>query len=346
MSAIPRILYICGSINQTTQLAAVARAMSPHDAYFTPFFGDEFVDRMRRWGLIEASIGGNKRRSWCLDYLSQHGLAVDLDGERGGYDLVVTCTDLVVPRKVQSSRIVVVQEGILDPDRVAAWLCRRLGLPPWLAGTALTGESGLYDRFCVASRGYREHFVRRGAKPERVVVTGIPNFDDCARYSSNAFPHRGYVLAATSDTRETWKVLDSRREFIKRVIRIAEGRPIIFKLHPNENEERERRTIESLAPSALVFRDGSAEEMVANCDVLVTQWSSVVFVGLALGKEIHSNWSREELDQLCPVQNGGSSAAGIAAVCADVLGSAASPAKAVRTRELHTLADHRREPQM
>jgi len=33
------------------------------------------------------------------------------------------------------------------------------------------------------------------------------------------------------------------------------------------------------------FQDRSAEEMIANCDVLITRYSSTAFVGLALGKK-------------------------------------------------------------
>ena len=43
--------------------------------------------------------------------------------------------------------------------------------------------------------------------------------------------------------------------------------------------------------------------MIANCDALVTQYSSTVFVGLALGKECHSYWDLDELRRLMPVQN-------------------------------------------
>jgi hypothetical protein len=315
-----RVLYICGSLNQTTQLHAVARAMGKHDAWFTPYYGDVVVDRMRRLGLIEMTIGGNKRRSWCLDYLAKNGLKVDLDGKRGGYDLVVTCTDLVVPKNVRRYPVVVVQEGILDPESWISRTCRSTPLPNWLAGTTCTGESGLYDRFCVASEGYRDDFIRRGADPARVVATGIPNFDHCERYRDNAFPHKGYVLAATSDTRETLKLRASRTAFIRRVLGIARGRKVIFKLHPNESEARETALIERLAPDAIVFHKGSAEEMVANCDVLVTQWSSVAFVGLALGKEVHSNFAHEELIRLCPIQNGGEAAINIARVCKSLVG--------------------------
>jgi hypothetical protein len=275
---------------------------------------------MRRAGLLEATIGGNKRRGWCLDYLRDHRLAVDLDGREGGYDLVVTCTDLQVPRNVRKTPMVVVQEGILDPMGLVAQVCRRLRwLPRWLAGTALTGQSGLFDRFCVASQGYKEFFVRNGIEARKIAVTGIPNFDDCQRFRNNQFPHQGYVLVCTSDARETLK-RDDRAAFVRRALAIAAGRRLVFKLHPNEGAVRAEE-IRALAPGALVYSSGSAEEMIANAEVVITQWSSTAFVAMALGKEIHSNFPIEELERLLPIQNGGRSAGNIARVCREVLAS-------------------------
>jgi len=54
----------------------------------------------------------------------------------------------------------------------------------------------------------------------------------------------------------------------------------------------------------MVFTTGSAEEMIANCDVLITRFSSTAFVGLALGKETYSDFDMDELRRLMPVQNG------------------------------------------
>jgi hypothetical protein len=59
--------------------------------------------------------------------------------------------------------------------------------------------------------------------------------------------------------------------------------------------------------------------MIANCEVLMTQFSSCVFVGLALGKECTSEFDIEELRKLVPLQNGGTSAANIASVCEALL---------------------------
>jgi hypothetical protein len=182
-----------------------------------------------------------------------------------------------------------------------------------VAGTSTNGLSNEYTLFCVASEGYRNHFIRNGADPEKVVVTGIPNFDNCARYLANRFPWRHFVLVCTSDCRETF-AYENRKGTILNAVRIANGRQLIFKLHPNEDALRATREIERYAPGALVYHDGCAEEMIANCDVLITRFSSTAYVGLALGKEVHSAFDVEELRRMTPIQTG-TAAQEIAARC-------------------------------
>ena len=311
MSARPKVLFICGSLNQTTQMHKVARELDDCEAAFTPYYADGLIETARWLGLAEFTILGDKLRRRCLDYLGSHHLSLDIDGRAGGYDLVVSCSDLIVPGNIRGQRVVVVQEGLLDLPKASFRLCRALPfLPLWLAGTSTTG-------LCVASEGYRDVFVANGVPPERMAVTGIPNFDDCGRYRENAFPHRHYVLVCTSDARETFKRHD-RPAFLARCLAIAAGRPLVFKLHPNEKVARATREIHDLAPRALVFPSGSAEEMIANCDVLITQYSSTALVGLALGKEVHSDVDVEWMRNLVPVQDGGA-ARRIAGVCREVL---------------------------
>lgn len=315
-----KVLALCGSLNQNTQLSQVIQHLPDYEFYYTPYYGNWFETLALRLGISEFSIGGAKRRQWCLDWLEERGLDIDLDGRRGGYDLVLSCTDLISQKNLRGIPKVVVQEGITDPEGFGWKLWRRFPfLPRWVAGTAPMGLSNDYEFICVASEGYKQHMVERGAIAERVRVTGIPNFDDCTRYANNDFPFRGYVLACTSDARECLKK-DDRPAFLRRAVEIAAGRPLIFKLHPNENHERAIEEIQHYAPTARTYVRGSAEEMVANCDVLITQYSTLVFVGLALDKECYSFWDIERLRRLCPIQNGATSAYSIAQICREVLG--------------------------
>lgn len=313
-----RILFICGSMNQTTQMHEIARHLTGYEQAFSPFYCDGIGEICRRLRLLEFTIIGDRLASRCRRYLEDHDLAIDDRGRNGPYDLVVTCSDVYVQRNIRASRIVLVQEGMTDPETRAFRLVTRFRfLPRWLAGTAATGLSGAYRSFCVASEGYRELFVRRGACPERIVVTGIPNFDRCREYRPTVFPHRHFVLVCTSPLREVFRGED-RKAFIARAIGIAAGRPLIFKLHPNENARRAIREIARQAPAASVFTTGSAEEMIASCDVLITRFSSTAFVGLALGKETYSDVDMDEMRRLMPVQNG-AAASNIAEVCRGVL---------------------------
>ncbi len=314
-----RILFICGSMNQTTQMHQVSRHLADYEQAFTPYYCDGIDEVYRRLGWMEFTIIGNKLASRCRAYLESQSLTIDYGGKKGPYDLVLTCSDVYMQRNIRGRRVVLVQEGITDPETFAFRMVMRFRfLPLWLAGTAATGLSDAYRMFCVASEGYRDFFIRKGARPEKVVATGIPNFDDCERYRTNTFPHRHFVLVCTSPLREVFRGED-RVAFIRRAVQIARGRPMIFKLHPNENAARATKEINTHAPGALVFTTGSAEEMIANCDVLVTRFSSTAFVGLALGKETYSDVDMDEMRRLMPVQNNGASAVNIARVCRGVL---------------------------
>jgi hypothetical protein len=319
-----KVLLIGGSLNQTTMMHAVADHLHDHDCYFTPYYADGALGTFAEIGMLDFTILGGRHRDATMTYLEQEDLPVDVGGGQRAYDLVVTCTDLFVPRNLMGKRIVLVQEGLMEPTGFAFELVRSLGFPRYLANTAATGLSDSYDVFCVASPGYHDWFVRNGVRAERIFVTGIPNFDNVAAQDGNDFPHRGYVLAATSNARETFK-WDNRMRFIQEAVRLADGRPLFFKLHPSERVERATREIERYAPQARVFVNENIDHMIANCEVLITQYSSVTFLGLALGKEVQSYLDLDELRRLMPVQNGGTSARNIAEICTQLLAVPAGP---------------------
>ena len=75
--------------------------------------------------------------------------------------------------------------------------------------------------------------------------------------SHNDFPHRGYVLGATSCLRETSSPRTAG--FIRRCLAVADGRPLLFKLHPNEDRERASREIEGARPRGPRLRGGQHE---------------------------------------------------------------------------------------
>jgi len=341
----PRVLLICGSINQTTQMHQIAEQLFECDCFFSTYFDDGYPETLKRLRLTEATPLGFKLSARTLDYLQRHDLAIDQAGRNGPYDLVVTCSDLLVPGNIRRYPIVLVQEGMTDPEGLFYRIWRKhRWFPRWLAGTAVTGLSDQYTMFCVASEGYRRQFVSKGANPEKIVVTGIPNFDNCRRFLYNSFPFRDFVLVCTSDIRETFGRED-RKALILNAVRIANGRALIFKLHPNERVARATREIKRHAPTAEIYVTGPTEEMIANCSVLITRVSSTAYVGLALGKEVHSDFDVDDLRQKMPIQTG-TAAEAIASVCRQLMNAAEhaadrSPAGCER-HELTPTADLRR----
>jgi hypothetical protein len=315
----PKVLLVCGSMNQTTMMHKISRFLSECDCWFSPYWADGLVDKMARAGWLDATILGNKRAGWCREYLQAQGLAIDERGSHGYYDLVITSQDLIIQKAIRKSPIILIQEGMTDPENFLYKFVRTMHLPRYIANTSMTGLSNAYEKFCVASEGYKNLFTRKGVDPNKIEVTGIPNWDNAIEFKNNDFPYKGYVLVATSDARETKKHHD-RNAFIKRAMEIAGDRQVIFKLHPNENIERATAEIHAIAPQVLVYSNGNCEYMIANCDVLITQYSTVTYIGLALGKEVHTELDLDELKILLPEQNGGKSAERIARICQEYIG--------------------------
>jgi hypothetical protein len=324
------ILFICGSLNQTSMMHKIARQLTDeHDCYFSPFYADGVVDLASRAGWLDFTIMGGRHRQETDQYLLENHLNVDWRGEQHAYDLVVTCSDLIVQKTIRKNRLVLVQEGITEPEGWVHWLVKWLKLPRYLANTAASGLSDAYDIFCVASHGYRDLFARKGVKPAKMVVTGIPNFDHFKELAPTNSLEHAYVLVATSALRECM-LPDDRVGFLRKCVRIAKERPLVFKLHPLENMQRAQREIQKYAPGARVVTSGSIDPMIANCQVLITQRSTCTFVGLALGKEVHTELDINQLHRLMPIQNNGSSAQRIGAICQRVLNTPMSELEPVR----------------
>ncbi len=283
------------------------------DCFFTSFYATGLIDFLVKKRFLDFTILGGKFREQTENYFITNRLSIDYQAKNNHYDLVFTCQDIIIPRNIRRKKIILVQEGMTEPENLIYYMVKTFALPRWLAGTSATGLSHAYDLFFVASEGYRDLFVSKGVDLTKIRVTGIPNFDNSTQYLQNDFPYRNFVLAATSDRRETINY-DNRKKFIQKVLKIAQGRQIIFKLHPNENWDRATIEINKYAPGALIFTNTDINPLIANCDVLVTLHSSVVYIAMVLGKEIHSSINTDLLRKLLPIQNNGTSAMEIARI--------------------------------
>jgi hypothetical protein len=326
------VLFICGTLHQTTMMHQIARQLDSFNCYFTPYYLGGVLEQSGQKGWLDFSAVGGRHCQATKSYLLREKLPLDVGGRRHNYAAVVTCSDLVIQRNICGKRIVLVQEGLTEPEGLAYQLVRWMKLPRYLANTAAFGLSDAYDVFCVAFHGYRDLFLRKGIDPGKVVVTGIPNFDNVASFCQNDFPHRNYVLAATSNGRETFKQVD-RIAFICYAHKLADGRQLIFKLHPNEDLARAQEEIAPYAPDALVYEDGDIRPMIANADILVCEYSTVILYGLAMGKRIYSPYfDLEAMRPLVLIQNGGSSAVRIAEIIRQLVAAPLSERQRVAQR--------------
>jgi len=305
-----KVLFIVGSLNTTTMAHQIWAHLPEYDRFFSPYYTgtilDHIVPKFKHFTIMAQS-----HRTMTVNYLKRHNLPIDYKGHSGDYDFTVMCSDLIIPPNILDNPIFLVQEGFILPENFWFFMVKRFGFHRVICDTAATGLSDVYQLFFVASEGYRDLFIKRGVRPDKIRVTGIPNFDNVQSFLKNDFPHRHFVLAATSCLRETGKY-ENRKQFILKVRDIAAGRPILFKLHPSENIKRATQEVEKWAPEAMILTTGNTNHMVANCDVLITRYSSVLLIGLALGKEVYADVPLEEVLPLAPVQNNGTSARRIA----------------------------------
>lgn len=312
-----KILFLTGSMNQTIQMHKISMYLSEYDCYFSQFFSDDpFISYAIKWGILNGTIMGRPLKRIAENYLLAHGLNIDDKANKHSYDLIVFCSDLLFPKKFSGIKTIWVQEGMIDPFTPLSSLIQKLKLPRyWTMGTSLNGTSNLCDIYCTASEGYKSYITEKGTDLNKVVVTGIPNYDHLKLHLDNDFPYSDYVMVATSDIRETFR-LENRMKFLRRCVEIAGDKRLLFKLHPNENKRRAMEEIKRICPeNTLIFTDGPTNEMIANCSELITQYSTVVYTGIALGKKVHSYFNIDELNQLMPIQNEGISAEMIANIC-------------------------------
>ncbi|MGI4871409.1 MAG: hypothetical protein ACRYFX_09560 [Janthinobacterium lividum] len=321
---VKKALYLVGSPNQTTQMHQVAQLLADeYEPYFSQLYYDGWMRGFYEWllrhNILDKTVVQGLVKEKADRYLTEQNLRNDFENRVFGhdYDLVVCCSDIVVPWPLLArTKSVFVQEGMTDPLNLWARLVKKFTHFPILTiSTALNGMNNCCDVYCVASPGYARHFEQIGVDKDKIIVTGIPNFDDIAKLRNNTFPLRDYVMVATTDMRETFRP-ENRPKFIRHATRIAAGRQMLFKFHPNEHLDRATAEVKKHAPpGTLIYTSGNTEEMIANAAELVTQYSTVAYVGLALGIPTHSYFDIEDLKRKMPTQNGGRSARYIADIC-------------------------------
>ncbi len=313
-----KILFLTGSINQTSQMYQIAQELPDYECWYSQMFYDDwFVNLLiKHTAAADTTVMGKPIRAKAEEYLRQRNCRIDYMARKNQYDLVLFCSEMMMTPRMAKHKTIWVQEGMTDKYTTWSRIVQKMRLPSLLTfDTSLNGSLNLCDVYCAASEGYKRYFAEHGVEESKIFPTGMLNFDDIQCFKRNDFPYRDYVMVATTDMRETYRPED-RVGFIRKTVQLAGGRQMLFKLHPNEKFDRAKAEIEqNTPPGTLIFQSGVTNEMIANCSELITQYSSVVYAGIALDKKVHSYFDLEQLKNLAPIQNGGTTARNIAHIC-------------------------------
>ncbi len=113
-----KFLYICGSLNQTTMLHEISKCLPGHEHFFSAYYSDGIEKLTASFGVLDFTVLGGKFKEQTENYLNKNNLALDFEGKKNNYDLVVICSDLIIPKNIRDKKIVMVQEGMTDPEKV------------------------------------------------------------------------------------------------------------------------------------------------------------------------------------------------------------------------------------
>src|ERR1700748_3307243 len=103
-----KILFITGSITQTSQMHQIAQHLQQYDCWFSQLFPDSgFLKAiLKHTPLANGTVLTGQFKERSENYLKEHGLQIDYGGELNAYDLVVNCTDLIVAEKFRKTKTV------------------------------------------------------------------------------------------------------------------------------------------------------------------------------------------------------------------------------------------------
>src|ERR1700756_2232624 len=171
-----KILFIIGTPNQTTQMHQISKFLDDSfDCYFSQIFSNHSAfEIVVKSGILNHTIFAGEIKQKADKYLTDNHLKNDYQAKifNNKYDLVVVCTDMVLPKSLQGIKTVWVQEGMIDGYNWAAKIVKALKLPAVLAmSTALNGSSNQCDIYCVGSFGYKSYIAEKGTDISKIAVT-------------------------------------------------------------------------------------------------------------------------------------------------------------------------------
>src|SRR5476651_2174407 len=94
-----KVLFITGSVHQTSQMHQIARELPELDCWFSQVFTDSALLQflIKHTKLADGTILAGQFRLNSENYMHRHGLQMDYAAKKNNYDLIVYCSDLLIP---------------------------------------------------------------------------------------------------------------------------------------------------------------------------------------------------------------------------------------------------------
>jgi len=313
------ILFIGSTVDQIKVMHTISDHLNPvHNCFFTPFYLDNVVSKLGLSRQLENIVFGKNYREDIFDYIQNNDLKLDECGESNHYDLVVTFSTLIIPKNIRNSRIVLLQDLMNEPRNFMAYFTKWFKFSSYLNKPSSINLFERYDVVCVASPGYRKRFIRNGADPDKIALTGIPEFTTFPDTLPDDVLQRGVVHLVTLPL---WGSLEKeyRKDLQMNLNWIADGRPIYFKLLPTDQPIIATRKIKNTLLNVRVFT-GSRNHLKNIYERgLISKRTACLFTASVIGDKLHIFADAEVLRHLKPYQNSTASAEKIANVCKNLM---------------------------
>ena len=137
-----KIIFLCGSVHQARIMLEISKKLqTTYDCFFSPMYANGILKLLSFIKITDFTDLSGYFRDATLYFLQENQLPIDDGAEKNNYNLVVTCSDLIIQKNIKNKPIILVQEGMTDPENLSFKLVKHLKFPRWLAGTASFGLS-------------------------------------------------------------------------------------------------------------------------------------------------------------------------------------------------------------
>ncbi|HWY34882.1 MAG TPA: hypothetical protein VNX68_09560, partial [Nitrosopumilaceae archaeon] len=113
-----KIIFLIGSPNQTSQMHQISTFLSDDfDCFFSQIFANnKAIKKAVELGVLNGTALAGVSKIKADKYLADNNLKNDYRCEvfNNKYDLVVACTDMILPKVLKGIKTIWVQEGMID----------------------------------------------------------------------------------------------------------------------------------------------------------------------------------------------------------------------------------------